>query len=82
MMGVLPLQFPAGENGDSLGLTGRSPTRRGSCGDRRERTGRRDADGGAPYLIPGPRPDDTPHEWDYYRHGGILLHAVRRAAAG
>jgi aconitate hydratase len=77
MMGVLPLQFPEGENAESLGLTGReifdveAPSAHGG-------TVRVTVDGvsfDARVRI------DTAREFEYYRHGGILLYAVRRALA-
>jgi aconitate hydratase len=81
-MGVLPLQFPAGESAASLGLTGEETF--GITGI---------ADGFAPgKLIPvhAVAPEggavtefnavsrvDTPNEGDYYRHGGILPFVLR-----
>jgi aconitate hydratase len=77
-MGVLPLQFPAGESVESLGLTGQetfdlAPLEEGahtlsvstSSGvqfDARVRI-------------------DTPNEWLYYRHGGILHFVLRQLRA-
>ncbi|MFL5912676.1 MAG: aconitate hydratase, partial [Gaiellaceae bacterium] len=73
-MGVLPLQFPAGESVESLGLTGRevfdlAPLEEGA------RTLGVTADGvefDATVRI------DTPNEWQYYRHGGILHYVLRQ----
>ena len=81
-MGVLPLQFSAGENADSLGLTGEEIF---------------DITGVAGGLAPGQeleikawRPDgtaltfhtiarlDTPVEVEYYRQGGVLHTILRR----
>ena len=72
-MGVLPLQFPDGESVESLGLTGEetfdlAPLEEGA------RTLRVRADGKefeARVRI------DTPTEWLYYRHGGILHYVLR-----
>ena len=80
-MGVLPLQFEAGESAESLGLTGEE---------------RFDIDGIAEGVVPrkrlavratGPEGEekrfhvvarvDTPNEADYYRHGGILQFVLR-----
>ncbi len=80
-MGVLPLQFMAGENRASLGLTGLETF---------------DVVGLAGGLAPGQKlevtataPDgskktfqalvrvDTPNEVEYYRHGGILHYVLR-----
>jgi aconitate hydratase len=72
-MGVLPLQFPDGESVASLGLTGEetfdlAPLEEGA------RTLSVEADGvefDARVRI------DTPNEWRYYRHGGILQFVLR-----
>ena len=82
MMGILPLQFAEGESAESLGLTGRerfdveAPARQGG-------TVRVTAtpDGGEPIAFEARVRIDTAREFEYYRHGGILLHAVRRALA-
>ena len=88
-MGVLPLQFPAGETADSLGLTGEETF---------------DITGYAAALNAGDLPKttkvvatkadgttvefdavvriDTPKEADYFRHGGILRYVLRQIAAG
>jgi aconitate hydratase len=77
MMGVLPLQFPAGESRDSLGLTGEEEfavegldTR-----DAREVTVRAgDRTFTAVLRL------DTPREREYVAHGGILPFVLRRLA--
>ena len=38
-------------------------------------------DGGEPISFEARVRIDTAREFEYYRHGGILLHAVRRALA-
>jgi aconitate hydratase len=73
-MGVLPLQFPEGESVESLGLTGKetfdlAPLEDGA------RTLKVTADAvefEATVRI------DTPNEWLYYRHGGILHFVLRQ----
>ena len=88
-MGILPLQYAAGESAESLGLTGRETF---------------DFTGLADVLVEGfpkgktlkvtARPDsgpaktftatvriDTPQELQYYRHGGILEYVLRQLAA-
>jgi len=84
-MGVLPLEFEAGQPPSSLGLTGHEVLT---------------IDGSGPSLSPrstvqvrGTRPDgtsvtfkarvriDTPEELIAYRHGGILPYVLRRLAA-
>ena len=85
-MGVLPLQFEAGQSLASLGLTGRE---------------RFDVLGVAEGLEPGKRHSvravsddgketqffaiarlDTPVEVEYYRHGGILPYVLRQLVRG
>ncbi len=82
-MGILPLQFNAGDTADSLGLTGHEVL---------------DIDGLQDGLRPVTRitataPDgtqtvfgarvriDTPQEFEYYCHGGILHYVLRQLAA-
>ncbi len=76
-MGILPLQFRAGESAASLGLTGREVFH-----IRGVREGAREvevaADGKRFTAIVR---IDTPKEWDYYRHGGILRYVLRQLAA-
>ncbi|MFA7624999.1 MAG: hypothetical protein WCY47_08630, partial [Pusillimonas sp.] len=77
-MGVLPLQFPAGESVQSLGLTGEEAF----------------SISGVEALNTGAIPDrvrvtagaisfeavvriDTPSEAQYYRHGGIMQYVLR-----
>ncbi|WP_204003285.1 aconitate hydratase [Micromonospora lutea] len=82
-MGVLPLQFPAGENADSLGLSGTETfTITGvtaiNDGDT-PRTVKVTTDGGVEFDAVVRI--DTPGEADYYRHGGILQYVLRRMIA-
>jgi aconitate hydratase len=73
-MGVLPLQFPEGESVESLGLAGEetfdlAPLEEGARTLRvRTSTG---VEFDARVRI------DTPNEWRYYRHGGILHFVLR-----
>jgi aconitate hydratase len=72
-MGILPLQFPDGENAESLGLTGKEtfdlqPLEDGA------RTLKLKADD---KEIEARVRIDTPNEWLYYRHGGILQFVLR-----
>jgi aconitate hydratase len=79
-MGVLPLQFRAGESVESLGLTGLekfSVTGIASDGDiPRELTVRAD---GREFEVTVRI--DTPKEQSYYRHGGILQFVLRQLLA-
>jgi aconitate hydratase len=74
-MGVLPLQFPDGESVTSLGLTGE------------ETFDLAELETGAQTLrvatSTGVEFDalvriDTPNEWEYFRHGGILHFVLRQ----
>jgi aconitate hydratase len=79
MMGVLPLQYPEGQNAESLGLTGR------------EEFAIEGLDGGEAHEVTVRADDkefrarvrlDTPREREYFRHGGILPYVLRRLLAG
>jgi aconitate hydratase len=82
-MGVLPLQYPEGENAESLGLTGEetfSITGVTALND-----------GTTPKTVKVKAGDvefdavvriDTPGEADYYRHGGIMQYVLRNLLKG
>ncbi|MGV0642919.1 aconitate hydratase [Mycolicibacterium sp. XJ2546] len=81
-MGVLPLQFPAGQNADSLNLTGEETF---------DITGVTALSDGIPDTVHVRAGDvefdavlriDTPGEADYYRHGGIMQYVLRRLLVG
>jgi aconitate hydratase len=79
-MGVLPLQFPEGEDADSLGLDG-TETFDIPASD--------DLEAGQTLTVTATKTDgteitfdalvrlDTPIEVEYYRHGGILHYVLR-----
>jgi aconitate hydratase len=76
-MGILPLQFPQGESVESLGLTGKetfdlAPLEDGTT---TLKVGAGDVEFDATVRI------DTPNEWLYYRHGGILHYVLRQLLA-
>jgi len=78
-MGVLPLQFPAGESVSSLGLSGSerfdlAPLEEGARALRVTAT----PDSGTPVEFEARVRIDTPNEWLYYRHGGILHFVLRQ----
>ncbi len=80
-MGVLPLQFPAGENAESLGLDGSEVYDILGLDDNlqpgQEVTVRaRSSDGRVTEFMAVVRLE-TPVEVAYYRHGGILHKAIR-----
>ncbi|HEX6875347.1 MAG TPA: aconitate hydratase AcnA [Nocardioidaceae bacterium] len=82
-MGVLPLQFPAGESAESLGLTGEetfSITGVTALNDgdipRTVKVKAGDVEFDAPVRI------DTPGEASYYRNGGIMQFVLRSLLKG
>ena len=83
-MGVLPLQFRAGESADSLGLTGREtfdiPVH-DQVTPLSEIQVTATAEDGTTKTFTAVARIDTPVEVDYYRNGGIL-HTVLRRLAG
>ncbi|HSR28521.1 MAG TPA: aconitate hydratase, partial [Actinomycetes bacterium] len=78
-MGILPLELPAGETVESLGLTGRETFEitglegAGADGFPRELTVRADDQELTCRLR-----IDTPNEVEYYRNGGILQYVLRQ----
>jgi len=85
-MGVLPLQFPAGENAASLGLTGTETfhiegVKSSLNGGGRKATVRAVSDDGKEKTFTALVRVDTPQEVEYYRNGGILPYVLRQLAA-
>jgi aconitate hydratase len=82
-MGVLPLQFATGENVESLGLTGTERFDVQDLGEvavrETEITAR--SDDGSETRFKATVRIDTPQEWLYYRHGGILQYVLRQLLA-
>jgi aconitate hydratase len=75
---VLPLQFPEGENAESLGLTGEeeySITGLGDGSAKEVTVTADDKEFTARVRI------DTPKEVEYFRHGGILQFVLRQLMA-
>jgi aconitate hydratase len=81
-MGILPLQYADGENAESLGLTGRERFDLAELHDG-DRTLHVIAtpDDGEPIEFDATVRIDTPNEWLYYRHGGILHYVLRQLLA-
>ncbi len=83
-MGVLPLQYPAGESAASLGLTGEetygvvgvTALNEGDVPD--TVTIQALGSDGRETTIEARLRIDTPGEADYYRHGGILQYVLRQ----
>ena len=81
-MGVLPLQFRDGEDADSLGLTGREvyDIRGLAPGVEEVEVSVTSGAGEEPHGFRARVRIDTPKEWDYYAHGGILPYVLRELA--
>ena len=83
-MGVLPLQFRAGESVESLGLSGEEVYDvvgiAAALAGSKEVTVRVKAAGGASREFRATVRIDTPKEVEYYRHGGILEYVLRQLA--
>ena len=80
--GVLPLIYADGESADSLGLTGEERYSIGSVdGEPASVTVKAENDDGKITEFRCEVRIDTPTEWDYYRHGGILHFVLRDLAA-
>ncbi len=82
-MGVLPLQFRDGENAESLGLDGSEiySTEGLEPGARAVTVVAAPTGGGEPKRFTARVRIDTPKEWDYFGHGGILQYVIRQLAA-
>ncbi|MBS3785771.1 MAG: aconitate hydratase, partial [Gammaproteobacteria bacterium] len=79
--GVVPLQFPEGENAESLGLTGEETFSVGNLDDEPGTvTVRAVTPDGEVKSFEARVRIDTPTEWEYFRNGGIL-HFVLRGLA-
>ncbi|MGA0098384.1 MAG: aconitate hydratase AcnA [Steroidobacteraceae bacterium] len=83
-MGVIPLQFLAGENAQSLGLDGHEVISIDGLdeGAAREVTVTAKRADGTERRFKARVRIDTPKELEYYRHGGILQYVLRELAAG
>ena len=88
-MGILPLEFEAGKNAESLGLTGEETY---DILGFKERLGAKFANGRTVGVVAtaadGKKKTfeaririDTPQEILYYEHGGILQYVLRQLAA-
>ncbi len=78
-MGVLPLQFPEGENVESLGLTGREVITVGELDQGMAKSVKVTAvrDGADPVEFEAVVRLDTPNEIRYFQNGGILQTVLR-----
>jgi aconitate hydratase len=86
-MGVLPLQFPQGQDAETLGLTGTETFSISGVEELNEgRTPKAvtvsvTREDGAESSFEAPVRIDTPGEADYYRNGGILQYVLRSLTA-
>ncbi|MET1064721.1 MAG: aconitate hydratase [Arthrobacter sp.] len=86
-MGVLPLQYPAGQNAASLGLTGTETFAVEGVTALNEGTTPKTlkvtatAEDGSVTSFDADLRIDTPGEADYYRNGGILHYVLRQISA-
>jgi aconitate hydratase len=83
-MGVVPLEFRAGESAATLGLTGKETFDIVGLGLKRTREAKvtaTAADGKKTEFTAIVR-IDTPKEQDYFIHGGILQYVLRQLASG
>jgi aconitate hydratase len=88
-MGILPLQFEAGRNAESLGLTGEevydfpglTPLLASGFGSGRTLGVVATSPKGEKKLFNAIVRIDTPQEVEYYKHDGILLYVLRQLAA-
>ena len=92
-MGILPLQFEAGESAESLGLTGEETFSLGTKKGELKAMLDSKFEGGKKLTVIATAADgtkkefaavvriDTPQEILYYQHGGILLYVLRQLAA-
>ncbi|WP_026554267.1 aconitate hydratase [Arthrobacter sp. 35W] len=86
-MGVLPLQYPAGQNAETLGLTGTevfaiegvTELNNGTTPKTLKVTAT--AEDGTATSFDAVLRIDTPGEADYYRNGGILQYVLRQISA-
>jgi aconitate hydratase len=84
-MGILPLEFPAGQNAQSLGLTGEetfSVEGLARAIESRKATVKATGKDGKVTEFSATVRIDTPQEREYYRHGGILLFVLRQLLKG
>ena len=80
-MGVLPLEFKAGENRETLGLNGHEVFEIegvASLSPKKAITVHAKADGGSTKTFSVIARVDTPEEVSYYHHGGILQYVLRQ----
>jgi aconitate hydratase len=83
-MGVLPMQFKAGENAQSLGLKGTETFEIVGLNGGAAKVLKviASSDGGTSREFEVRLRIDTPKELEYYQHGGILQYVLRQLVSG
>ena len=78
----MPLQFQGGDTAESLGLTGHEvyDVEGVAMGAGEVKVTATSNDGKATRFTASVC-IDTPKEWEYYKHGGILQYVIRQLAA-
>jgi aconitate hydratase len=76
-MGILPLEFPPGESAGSLGMSGRDPIDITGVEELRDTMPATVQVTAGPARFRAVVRIDSPREAEYFRHGGILAHALR-----
>ena len=80
-MGVLPLQFKQGDSRDTLNLSGNETYSIEGLEAGAQTVTVVVEDGGERRQFDAVVRIDTPKEWDYYQHGGILHYVLRQLAS-
>jgi len=81
-MGVLPLEFNSGDSAESIGLNGFETFDMGSITkDSKVASLRAKSKDGEVKTFEAKIRIDTPKEWEYFEHGGILHYVIRRLVA-
>jgi len=77
LFGVIPLQFKAGENADTLGLTGTEKFSLDITGVKPGQDVTVNVEGGKTSSFKTTLRFDTETELNYFRHGGVLNYVIR-----
>jgi aconitate hydratase len=81
-MGILPLQFSGGDTAESLGLNGHEVYDiEGVAMEVGKVRVTATSEDGKSVGFDARVCIDTPKEWEYYKHGGILQYVIRQLAA-
>ncbi len=81
-MGVLPLELPPGESAETLGLSGEELFEIDNPEGEQKVAVKASLPDGKRVEFEATVRIDTPQEWAYYRHGGILHYVLRGLLEG